>query len=101
MAFLEVLPISAVKVDRRLIYGIHKNKPQQLLLKSLLINLKSKDIKAIAEGVESEEDAFVFWKRQVLMVLRDSFFSRPSRMSVVEQQLKSNIETVILLILQE
>ncbi len=55
--FIEQLPISMVKIDRRLINQIAHNKQKQLLLNTLLINLSSMKLTIIAEGVENQADA--------------------------------------------
>ena len=87
LAYLELLPISSVKIDRRIIFDIHKNTAQQLLLKSLNINLKSKKILVIAEGVEKAEDA-AFIEKAGLDGGQGFFYSQPRRMKRIEKYLK-------------
>ncbi|TQV72905.1 EAL domain-containing protein [Aliikangiella marina] len=88
LAYLDALPISRVKVDRRIIFGIHENREQQLLLKTMLINLKSKGIKVIAEGVEQAEDA-EFITQAGLDGAQGFYYSKPQRLKTIEKFLKA------------
>lgn len=88
LAYLEILPIKRVKVDRRIVFDIHKNEQQQLLLKTMMVNLKSKDIKVIAEGVEFKEDA-EYIQRAGLDGAQGFYFSKPKRLKTIEKLLKA------------
>ncbi|MET1255821.1 EAL domain-containing protein [Aliikangiella maris] len=87
LGFCEMLPIRAVKVDRRIIFDIHKDKPQQLFLQSLMINLKSRNIKIYAEGVEKEKDA-EYLSRAGIDGMQGFYFGQPQRMKSIEKHLK-------------
>jgi len=88
LSYLELLPISYVKIDRRIVFDIHKNKDQQLFLNSLLINLKSHNIKVIAEGVENEKEA-LYIRKVDLDGGQGFYFGQPLRMKRIEKYLKA------------
>jgi RNase E specificity factor CsrD len=88
LAYLEILPIKSVKIDRRIIYGIHANHAQQLLLHSLKLHLKSLNILAIAEGVENEKDADYLAKSGI-SAAQGFYYGQPTRMTRVEKFLKA------------
>ncbi|WP_444995074.1 EAL domain-containing protein [Aliikangiella sp. IMCC44359] len=88
LSFLDILPIKSVKIDRRVIFDIDKNKEQQLLLKSLMINLQSKKIQVFAEGVEKSGDA-EYLKKSRIDAAQGFFFSQPKRMKNIEKHLKA------------
>ena len=50
------LPISIVKVDRRIINDVSNVPAQQLLLSSIIVSLKNRNIEVLAEGVEKSSD---------------------------------------------
>lgn len=87
LAYLDILPISRVKLDRRIINNIHLNKPQQLLLQTLLINLKSKKIDVFADGVEKKEDAD-FLENSGITAAQGYFYARPQRLKKAGGYLK-------------
>ncbi|MGX5202655.1 EAL domain-containing protein [Aliikangiella sp. IMCC44632] len=86
--YLEGLPIDSVKIDRRYIFDISENKPQQLMLKTMLINLKSKGIKVFAEGVEKAADAD-FLKGVDLNGAQGFYYGQPRLMKKLEKYLKA------------
>jgi len=55
--YLSMVKVAMVKVDRRIINNISTSKEQQLLLSSIIVSLKSRNIAIFAEGVEKESDA--------------------------------------------
>lgn len=83
--YLELLPISRVKIDRRLIHNIHKNPAQQLLLGSLILHLKSKSIEVFADGVEKAEDAD-YLSRFEIDAAQGYYYMTPTRLSDIESQ---------------
>lgn len=87
LSFLELLPISFAKIDRRIIFDIHKNKEQQLFLNTLLINLNSKNIEAFAEGVEQLADAEYIASRGI-GAAQGFHFGKPTRLKRMEEFLK-------------
>lgn len=87
LSFLELLPITSVKIDRRVIFDIHKSKEQQLFLNTLLINLKSKSIEILAEGVEQAKDA-EYIESQGFNGAQGFHFSKPRRLRRIEEFLK-------------
>ncbi len=86
--YLEVLPVSMVKIDRRLVGGISHRSRQQLLLKSLLINLRSHSIVAFADGVENQEDAD-YLRTTGIRGAQGYYFAKPKRLDNVERFLKA------------
>ena len=88
LVYLDLLPISMVKIDRRIINNIHQEAHQQLLVKSLLISLASKQIKVFAEGVEKTEDA-EYLKELDLQGAQGYFYSQPKRLKKIEKYLRA------------
>lgn len=86
-SYLDRLPISFVKIDRRVIHNVHENHDQQLLLNSLLINLKHKSIKVIADGVENKLDADYLAKCNI-HAMQGYYFDKPKRLKRLEDYLK-------------
>jgi RNase E specificity factor CsrD len=86
-AFLDLLPISRVKIDRRIINNIHSDKSQQLFLQSLLINLKGKKIEVFADGVEKEADA-IYLKDSGITGAQGYYYAKPERLKRVENYLR-------------
>ncbi len=87
ISYLDILPIYSVKIDRRVAFDIHKNKGQQLLLRSLLISLKSKKIRVYVEGVEKALDA-EYLKQTDVDGAQGFYFCQPQRMENLEKFLK-------------
>jgi carbamoyl-phosphate synthase large subunit len=52
-----------MKIDMDLIQGIHENQEKQEKLKEYLKIIEGKNIKALAEGVENEEELKVFYQK--------------------------------------
>ncbi|MCW9018155.1 MAG: EAL domain-containing protein, partial [Kangiellaceae bacterium] len=88
LTYLDLLPIRMVKIDRRMINNIHQEAHQQLLLKSLLISLASKNIKVFAEGVEKSEDAD-YLRDLDLQGAQGYFYSKPKRLKKIEKYLRA------------
>jgi len=85
--YLEELPIAMVKIDRRIIHKISNSSRRQLLVKSLLINLNSYNIKAFAEGVEEADDAEYLRSLDVYGA-QGFYFGKPRRFGGLEKMLK-------------
>ncbi|WP_168204008.1 EAL domain-containing protein [Aliikangiella coralliicola] len=87
LGYLELLPIAMVKVDRRIINNIHQDRDQQLLLKALVISLKSKKIDIFVEGVEKEDDANYLSELEICGA-QGYFYCEPKRLKRIEKYLK-------------
>ncbi len=87
-SFLDCLPISRIKIDRRFINNIHSEKSQQLFLQSLLIDLKRKNIEVYADGVEKEEDA-KYLKTSGISGAQGFYYGKPLRLTRIEKLLKT------------
>lgn len=79
ISYLDLLPIKQVKIDRRFINNIHADQSQQVLLNTLLINLQSRNIVVIADGVEKEVDA-VYLEKSGVDGAQGYYFSKPSKL---------------------
>ncbi|MDH5432406.1 MAG: EAL domain-containing protein [Gammaproteobacteria bacterium] len=86
--YLDCLPINTVKIDRRIIRNIHKNKPQKLLLQTLLVNANSKHINVLVDGVEKEEDA-IYIQNSGVQGAQGYYYATPKRLTGLEKYLKA------------
>ncbi|MET0074176.1 MAG: EAL domain-containing protein [Candidatus Thiodiazotropha lotti] len=55
LAYLNWMPVSAIKIDREFVQDIHHNKKHRKVCVSIIRLARSLDIKTVAEGVESHE----------------------------------------------
>jgi len=88
LSFLDLLPIKRVKLDRRIVHNIHQDKARQLLLKTLLINLKSRQIEVFADGVEKEEDV-VYLQKAGVDGAQGFYFGPPAKLGPEKAYLKA------------
>ncbi len=86
--YLEYLPINSVKLDRKIIRGIHDSKDKQLLFNALMINLRTKNVQIFAVGVEFAEEA-EFLKQSGITGAQGYHFAHPVRLNHVESYLKA------------
>lgn len=87
LSYLDEAPISMVKVDRRIINNINIDKAQQLLLTSIIVTLRSRNIKIFAEGVEKQADAKYLEKTDIDGV-QGYYFDKPQKLGLIERTLK-------------
>lgn len=88
LSYLDILPISRVKIDRRIINNIASEKSQQLLLNTLLINLQSRHIEVFADGVEKKSDADYIQSSGVIAA-QGYYYHQPKQLEVLENFLKA------------
>jgi len=86
-SYLDRAPIYMVKVDRRIIYDIANDKPKQLLLASIIVNMRDRKIKIFAEGVEKKSDVDYLINTDIDGG-QGYYFDKPKRLSSVERRLK-------------
>ncbi|MCG7904606.1 MAG: EAL domain-containing protein, partial [Candidatus Thiodiazotropha weberae] len=55
LAYLNWMPVSAIKIDREFVQDIHQNEKHRKVCVSIIRLARSLDIKTVAEGVESHE----------------------------------------------
>ena len=87
LSYLQLLPISMVKIDRRVINNIYKQPAQQLLLKTLQVFLNDKEVVLVAEGVEQEAD-LEYLRGVRIDAAQGYYFDKPHRLKQVEAYLK-------------
>ncbi len=73
---LKIFPISVLKVDRGFVDGVGKDKKAEQLLVAIIALAKALEMKVVAEGVETQEQAN-FCSRHGCDLLQGYFFSRP------------------------
>ncbi len=88
LSYLDKAPISMVKVDRRIINNISIDKAQQLLLTSLVVTLRNRNIKIFVEGVEKQQDA-IYLQQTEIDGAQGYYFDKPQRLSLIERRLKA------------
>lgn len=88
LSYLDKIPVSMVKVDRRIINNISVDKAQQLLLASIIVTLRSRNIKVFVEGVEKQLDAKYLEKTDIDGA-QGYYFDKPQRLSLIERTLKA------------
>jgi len=87
LSYLDTAPISMVKVDRRIINDINVDKAQQLLLTSIIVTLRSRNIKIFVEGVEKQADA-KYLENMDIDGVQGYYFDKPQKLNLIEQTLK-------------
>ncbi len=88
LEYLDKVSISMVKIDRRIINNISCDKAKQLLLTSIIVTLKSRNIKIFAEGVEKSLDAN-YLKQIGIDGAQGYHFDNPHRLDLEEQVLEA------------
>jgi diguanylate cyclase (GGDEF)-like protein len=73
---LKNFPISVLKVDRGFVDGVGKGKKAEQLLIAMISLAKALEMKVVAEGVETKEQA-LFCNQHGCDLLQGYFFSRP------------------------
>jgi len=76
MSYLRQYPFSSLKIDREFINGIEKNKADQELVQAIISLAKGLDIRIIAEGVETAEQANILEEWDCDLA-QGYYFSRP------------------------
>lgn len=87
LSYLNKAPIHMVKVDRRIINNIAEVPAQQLLLGSIIVSLRSRDIMIFAEGLEKKQDA-IYLKTTELDGAQGYHFDKPQKLQFSENRLK-------------
>ena len=57
LARLQDLPVSEIKIDRRFVTNANANKSDRVIVRSIIDLASNLNLRVVAEGVESEEDA--------------------------------------------
>jgi len=86
--YLNKAPFSMVKIDRRIINNICADKDQQLLLSSIIVSLRSRNIAIFAEGVEKKLDAD-YLKGLEIDGAQGYYFDKPRKLELPEKSLKA------------
>ncbi|WP_445428955.1 putative bifunctional diguanylate cyclase/phosphodiesterase [Alishewanella sp. HL-SH05] len=73
---LKIFPISVLKVDRGFVGGVGKDKKAEQLLVAIIALAKALEMRVVAEGVETEEQAH-FCRKHGCDLLQGYYFSMP------------------------
>ncbi len=76
-ASLSSLKPDYMKIDMAIVQGIHNNQEKQEKLKDYLKLIEGKDIRPLAEGVETKED-FEYIMKQGIDLVQGYYFAKPS-----------------------
>lgn len=87
LSYLDRAPISMAKVDRRIINDISVDRAQQLLLTSIIVTLRGRNIKIFVEGVEKQADAKYLEKTDIDGV-QGYYFDKPQKLSLIQRTLR-------------
>lgn len=85
LKYLKIFPAEYIKIDRTFITDIHADKNDQIIVRAIIAIAHSMDMKVVAEGVETQQQAD-FLKRLDCDALQGYLFSEP-----VTQQLATDI----------
>ncbi len=78
--YIDSAKIDFVKIDRRIINNISESLSQQLLFNSIVVSLKTRGIKLIAEGVEQSQDA-TYIEQTEITAAQGYFYNQPTELS--------------------
>jgi RNase E specificity factor CsrD len=78
--YIDSAKIDFVKIDRRIINNISESLSQQLLFSSIVVSLKPRGIKLIAEGVEQPQDA-TYIEQTEIAAAQGYFYNQPRELS--------------------
>lgn len=85
--YIKSLPVDTVKIDKCFIDGIGCNHKAEVIIHNILSLLKSLDIKAIAEGVETV-DQLRFLSEEGCWIVQGYFYYAPMPISEIEKILR-------------
>ncbi|MBD3611217.1 MAG: EAL domain-containing protein, partial [Hydrogenovibrio crunogenus] len=87
LSYLQKLPIHELKIDQTFIKQVPGNIDDEAIVNSIIQLASSKQLKIVAEGVETNEQAQYLINRNPEMVLQGYLFSQPLPAVEFEQQL--------------
>jgi len=87
LSYLNKAPVNMVKVDRRIINNIANAPAQQLLLSSIIVSMRSRNIEIFAEGVEKKLDAH-YLKTTDIDGTQGYHFDKPQKLQFLEKKLR-------------
>jgi len=76
LSYLKALPVTTLKIDKSFIDGLVVDKSDQALVTSIIAISKNLGLIAVAEGVETEEQALML-KQYQCEILQGYYFSKP------------------------
>jgi len=75
-AYLQLLPVRAIKIDQSFVRDIARNADNEAMVKAVVAMARSLKIRVIAEGVETEEQRAVL-RRLECDAYQGNLFRRP------------------------
>ncbi len=92
LSYLKNCPVNTVKIDRSFVSDIPKDKDDMTIVKTIIAMAKGLDLRVIAEGVETREQAD-FIKQEDCDFAQGYFFSKPLPKKVFEEYLVNQLIT--------
>lgn len=88
LSYLKNCPVTTVKIDRSFVSDIPNDKDDMTLVKTIIAMARGLNLKVIAEGVETSEQA-CFIKQEGCSLAQGYFFSKPLAQEAFESYLSS------------
>ncbi|MDX1795668.1 MAG: EAL domain-containing protein, partial [Hydrogenovibrio sp.] len=77
LSYLQKLPIHELKIDQSFIHHLRENPDDEAIVNSIIQLAKSKNLKLVAEGIETQQQAELLSAKDPDMRLQGYFFNRP------------------------
>lgn len=94
LSYLKNCPVNTVKIDRSFVSDIPSDKGDMTIVKTVIAMAKGLNLKVIAEGVETREQAD-FIKQEGCDFAQGYFFSKPLPKKAFEEYLVKNQKTIL------
>lgn len=92
LSYLQKLPIHELKIDQSFIQHVPGNADDKAIVDSIIQLATSKNLKIVAEGVETQEQADYLFEQNSDMVQQGYFYSKPMPADEFEQHFILNQE---------
>ncbi len=86
LSYLQKLPIHELKIDRSFVEHLQDNPDDDAIVNSIIQLAHSKNLKLVAEGVESQQQANYLIKKSPHIILQGYHFCRPMPADEFEKQ---------------
>ena len=77
LSYLQKLPLHELKIDQSFIAHLRENPDDDAIVDSIIQLAKNKNLKVVAEGVETRENADTLIEKSPEILLQGYFFSKP------------------------
>lgn len=86
LSYLQKLPIHELKIDQSFIHHLRENPDDEAIVNSIIQLADSKNLKLVAEGIETQPQADMLISKQPNITLQGYFFGKPMPADAFESQ---------------